>query len=593
MERASRCRSWSRVCLTLAAIAASARISAAQQWTSTDVGAVGPAGSATLSADTWTVSGSGADIWGASDAFQFLHQTSGESGSLSVHVDDLQNTNAFAKAGLMIRASLSADAPMAIVDVKPDGGIEFMARPAAGPVNVVASGSLHYPMWLHIGWAGDSVNASISQDGATWTPLGSVQVALPSTPQAGLAVTSHDNSQLTTAHFDQLSAVSSTADWAATTVGTGGRAGSAIENGGVWSVNGGGSDIWGTADNFEFVYRMAIGARWHVIARIDDLQNTNAFAKAGVMMRASLDAGAAAVVLDVKPGGGVEFMARRHQGDSMTYLGGGNVAFPVWLQLAWNDNGDQTLSVTPYWSTDGMNWTSAGTSATIDDPQYTAQYAVGTAVTSHDTQQLATAHIDDLSVLGNGSVSTDVGAVALPGNGSLIPDPPGSCCDTALMIQGAGSDVWGSADAFQFVHGPMLPDSADSAATMTYRVTRLDNTSPYAKAGLMFRDTLDANAANVILDVKPDGGVEFMARLCGECATTFIAGTTMTFPLYLSLDKQGSTYSATVYQGAPGHTQGMSLGSVTLNMSQPFSGLAVTSHSPNVLTTAVFDYPSD
>ncbi len=67
----------------------------------------------------------------------------------------------------------------------------------------------------------------------------------------------------------------------------------------------------------------------------------------------------------------------------------------------------------------------------------------------------------------------------------------------------------------------------------------------------------------------------------------------MTFPLYLSLDKQGSTYSATVYQGAPGHTQGMSLGSVTLNMSQPFSGLAVTSHSPNVLTTAVFDYPSD
>ena len=514
-----------------------------------------------------------------------------------VRVDDLRDTNAFAKAGLMIRSSLSADAAMAIVDVKPDGGVEFMGRAAAGqPVSFVAGAAMHFPMWLHLDWGVGAgvVSASVSQDGANWTTLGSVTISLPSSPEAGLAVTSHDNTQLTTAHFEQLSIGAETTDWSSVSVGSNGRAGSGAETGGVWTVNGGGSDIWGTADSFEFVYRPITDDSASVVARIRDLQNTNAFAKAGVMMRASLDAGAPTVVLDVKPGGGIEFMARRHQGDSMTYIGGGDiVAFPVWLQIWWKDNRNQTLSVTPLWSTDGVNWTVAAPSATIDDPNYTQQYAVGAAVTSHDPQQLATVHIDRLSVLPVGDVSTDVGAVTLPGNGSFVTDVPGSCCDAAFMIQGAGSDIWGSADAFQFVHGPMLPDSADSTATLLYRVTRLDNTNPFAKAGLMFRDTFDANAAHVMLDVKPDGGVEFMARLCGGCATTVIASTNMTFPLYLSLDKQGSTYSATVYAGHPGHSPGISLGSVTLGMSQPYTGFAVTSHDSNALTTAVFDYPSD
>src|SRR5580765_2949082 len=68
-------------------------------WTSTDVGSVGIAGSASESNGNWTVQGSGADIWGAADSFQFVHKTMGDSGRVEARITDLQNTNPFAKAG--------------------------------------------------------------------------------------------------------------------------------------------------------------------------------------------------------------------------------------------------------------------------------------------------------------------------------------------------------------------------------------------------------------------------------------------------------------------------------------------------------------
>ena len=105
----------------------------------------------------------------------------------------------------------------------------------------------------------------------------------------------------------------------------------------------------------------------------------------------------------------------------------------------------------------------------------------------------------------------------------------------------------------------------------------------------MYRDTLDANAANVLLDAKPDGGVEFMARLCRGCATTCIAGTNITFPAYLSLSRDGSVFYASVYYQEPG--DGTNLGSVTVPVSQPYAGFAVTSHDANAVTTAVLDNP--
>src|SRR5689334_15596232 len=145
-----------------------ARMATAQPWTSTDVGSVGMTGNAAGSTGSWQIAGSGADIWGTADAFQFAHVPLGQGGSVQACVTDLQNTNPFAKAGVMVRASLDPSAATAILDVKPDGGIEFMIRPRDGAaMQYIGGGSSAFPVCLRLIWDGENIHAWRSPTGAT------------------------------------------------------------------------------------------------------------------------------------------------------------------------------------------------------------------------------------------------------------------------------------------------------------------------------------------------------------------------------------------------------------------------------------------
>src|SRR5262249_9017671 len=144
--------------------------------------------------------------------------------------------------------------------------------------------------------------------------------------------------------------------------------GNATGNGADWTVSGAGTDIWGAADSFEFVYRGSImPPGGHIVARVDDLQNTNPFAKAGVMLRSSVDAGAPMVIVDLKPDGAIEYMARSAWGGDVAFLGG---VFPSpvdrWLDLSWQPSSDGTKAiVTATASADKVNWVSLGPPALI------------------------------------------------------------------------------------------------------------------------------------------------------------------------------------------------------------------------------------
>src|SRR5207302_3187031 len=106
-----------------------------------------------------------------------------------------------------------------------------------------------------------------------------------------------------------------------------------------------------------------------------------------------------------------------------------------------------------------------------------------------------------------------------------------------VMVKAAGADVWGNADSFNFTSQPLSGDGSIVA-----RVVSLQNTNTYAKAGVMFRETLTASSAQVILDVRPEGSVEFMTRQTTGGATTYIAGATQTMPAWLKLTRSGSTF---------------------------------------------------
>src|SRR5205085_12077436 len=102
--------------------------------------------------------------------------------------------------------------------------------------------------------------------------------------------------------------------------------------------------------------------------------------------------------------------------------------------------------------------------------------------------------------------------------------------NATFTVKGAGANIWGSADAFHFVDQRISGD-----AQIVARVTSIQNTSPYAKAGVMLRATTAAGSAHVILDVKPDGGIEFMTRTADGVQTTFVAGETQPAPAWLRL----------------------------------------------------------
>jgi len=81
----------------------------AQTWTSADIGTVGLPGSMTLQdSTTYSVSGSGADIWNAADAFQFVYQTLAGDGQVTTRLVSAPKSDASAKSGVMIRESLAA-----------------------------------------------------------------------------------------------------------------------------------------------------------------------------------------------------------------------------------------------------------------------------------------------------------------------------------------------------------------------------------------------------------------------------------------------------------------------------------------------------
>src|SRR4051812_39839819 len=86
-------------------------------------------------------------------------------------------------------------------------------------------------------------------------------------------------------------------------------------------------------------------------------------------------------------------------------------------------------------------------------------------------------------------VAQDIGAVGLPGSASAS--------GGVFTIAGAGADVWGSADAFGSVMQPITGD-----VQIVARVTAIQNTNSYAKAGLMLRSSLTAGSAHVILDLR-------------------------------------------------------------------------------------------
>jgi hypothetical protein len=179
-------------------------------WSSADIGSIGLAGSAALAGGTFTLNGSGDDIWNTADAFHFVSQPAGGNCEIRARVTALQPTDPWAKAGIMIRDSAAAGAMNASVVLAASNSVSFQVRSGTGAATtstVVGVGTLKTPLWLRLVRASENSFAGYySADGVIWTQVGaSVPLALNNNALAGLALTAHNNASNCVATFDNVS----------------------------------------------------------------------------------------------------------------------------------------------------------------------------------------------------------------------------------------------------------------------------------------------------------------------------------------------------------------------------------------------------
>jgi regulation of enolase protein 1 (concanavalin A-like superfamily) len=201
--------------------------------------------------------------------------------------------------------------------------------------------------------------------------------------------------------------------WSDGDIGSTGVAGSAGYANDVFTVSGAGAQIYGTADAFHFVYQPLTGDGT-IVARLVSVQGGTGYVSPGVMIRETLNAGAAnAGTVDWSAYGTIYSEARMSTGGSTALAGGVSTMLPYWVKVSRSGN-----TFSSYTSLDGVNWVQRGASQAISMAQ---TVYVGLAVNSGSSTAMATATFDNVSVSSASAsapvisgVSATTGAVGSP-----------------------------------------------------------------------------------------------------------------------------------------------------------------------------------
>ncbi|MEN2398900.1 family 16 glycosylhydrolase [Flavobacterium sp. MC2016-06] len=170
-------------------------------------------------------------------------------------------------------------------------------------------------------------------------------------------------------------------------------------------------------------------------------------------------------------------------------------------------------------------------------------------------------------------VSTDLGAVTPAGEATYS--------GGIFTVKGSGADIWESSDQFQYVNQPITGD-----AEIIAKVNSLTNTSTYAKAGVMFRETLTPTSKHAMADASAGAGIEFLSRDTTS-GTTIFEGVGGAAPKWVRLLRTGNVFTS--YSSDNGTTWTQVGAARTIAMGTTiYAGLAVTSHANGTLGTGVF-----
>ncbi|MEV4840431.1 hypothetical protein AB0K05_38410 [Nonomuraea sp. NPDC049486] len=211
----------------------------------------------------------GPDGTAVNDKYFFVHQPLKGNGGITARVADMtgqirlpdaepgvrnvqEGVVPWAKAGLLVRQSLQRGTPYAAVMLTGDHGVRMQYN----YLHDMPGGPHNGPRWLRLTRSGDTISGYESDDGRTWTEVGTVKLTgLPETVEIGLFVTSPgvlwDMAKAfaqATATFDQITPQGANGSWRHDDVGavleSDGRTphhpGGVVESGDRLIVTGGG-----------------------------------------------------------------------------------------------------------------------------------------------------------------------------------------------------------------------------------------------------------------------------------------------------------------------------------------------------------------
>jgi hypothetical protein len=171
---------------------------------------------------------------------------------------------------------------------------------------------------------------------------------------------------------------------------------------GTYTMTGTGADIWDIGpgageyhDEFNFAYKMLTGPG-SIVAKVESVQNTNAWAKAGVMIRETLDGGSKHAFAAVTPANGVAFQGRIDPGSASFNTNQTGFTAPYWVKL----ERDAAGNFAAYHSANGSTWQLIQQGPATNIPM-TSNVYVGLAITSHDAALRCEAVFSNVTITGS------------------------------------------------------------------------------------------------------------------------------------------------------------------------------------------------
>ena len=159
------------------------------------------------SAKTYTLSGSGENMWFGSDAFQFAWKKVSGDFSFTANISFVGTSSAeHRKAVLMFRQTLDADSPYVDVTLHGNGMTALQFRDEKGGLTREVQASLWGPKRLRVVKRGDYAYMSLAGDDNELHMAGGwIRVPLTGTFYAGIGVCSHNKNAVEKAVFSHLS----------------------------------------------------------------------------------------------------------------------------------------------------------------------------------------------------------------------------------------------------------------------------------------------------------------------------------------------------------------------------------------------------